>query len=132
MKRRKFVRVLGTGGVGVAVLVLAYLVDQGTIDIGEEADISGRVRRTPQSFGIEATEESIIDIDIREQEEGRRRGTFSLSDPDGTEVTGERLDLSGRTNEIYTVEQDGTYHLRVDPQGGQVRVAVWIRDPDEL
>ena len=106
MNRRRYLSLLGTAGAG-GVLAGVYLVDQGTIDIGEEAAVSGTVYQDAESFPFEALAGAEIFITIREEAEGDHRGGFTLRDP------------------------DGTYRLGVNPRGARLRVGVSVNDPDE-
>ena len=132
MERRQVISAVGTVGLGGAVVWFAYQVDQGTIDLpGEEPEVSERVDRNPEAFGFEASADDDIFITIRELDEGRRRGSLELVDPEGERVFQTRFSPSGRTSETHTADTTGRYTLRVDPEDGRYDVSISIDDSDE-
>lgn len=130
MNRRRALSVIGTTGVGAGAIWVAYQVDQGAIDIGDEAPVSGTVTNSSESFTFEATTGTDIFITIRRTDEGSSRGSFGLHAPDGTQVIGKRLSLTTETNDVHTAEQDGTYRLSVSPGDERLHVSVSLQEPD--
>jgi len=130
MNRRRLLSIIVTFGVGGGGIFLAFLIDQGIIEVGEEAAVSGTVSRQSRRFQFDVTAGEDIFIEIRETDERGSRGTFTLSDPDGTEVESGRLSPTGTTHETHHATQTGTYALEADPQRSELRVSVSVTDPE--
>ncbi len=131
MNRRKYLSAVGTAGVGAVAIWFVYQIDQGNIDIGDEAELSETVRRQAETFEFEATEGTEIGITLEERDEGRRRGSMALTAPDGSRPISTRVGPSGRRRQTHVADVGGTYHLNVDPAGGRYRVIVALSEPDE-
>ncbi|MCU4742800.1 hypothetical protein [Natronoglomus mannanivorans] len=132
MNRRRLLSVLGTAGLGSVVIWVVYQVDQGAIDIGDEAAVSGTASRSTESFEFEATAGDEIFITIRNtDDDGDSGGGLTLRDPAGDEVLERRLSSMTETNEQHTADQDGTYRLTVAPRDARVQVSVSVTDSDE-
>lgn len=128
MNRRQVLSIFGTGVVGAAGLWFAYQVEQGNIDIGDEAAVSGTVHRTAESFSFEATRNDEIFISLEVESEEGHSGGFSLSAPDGTQVLSKSIRTSVDTHEQHTAQQDGTYSLSVNPGDARLRVGVSVTE----